>query len=66
MSNSQWGKACECVVKYLDKPSNVDRLAKAAQAGVDANLNSGRVTELKKVGGILSGHHAAGTNPIAK
>ncbi|WP_371856114.1 DUF6531 domain-containing protein [Pseudomonas sp. R29(2017)] len=66
MSKSQWGKACECVIKYLDKQSNVDRLAKAAQAGVDANPNSGRVPELKQVGSILGRHHAAGTNPIAR
>ncbi len=66
MSKSQWGKACECVIKYLDKQSNVDRLAKAAQAGVDANPNSGRVPELKQLGSILGRHHAAGTNPIAR
>ncbi|WP_435037383.1 RHS repeat-associated core domain-containing protein [Pseudomonas neuropathica] len=66
MPNSQWGKACECVLRYLDKPSNVDRLNKAAQAGVDANPNSARVPELKQVGTILSGHHAAGTNPVAR
>jgi RHS repeat-associated protein len=66
MPDSQWGKACECVLKYLDKPGNVDRLTKAAQAGVDANPNSARVPELKQVGTILSRHHAAGTNPVAR
>jgi RHS repeat-associated protein len=66
MPNSQWGKACECVSRYLDKPSNVDRLTKAAQAGVDANPNSARVSELKQIGSILGGHHAAGTNPLGR
>ncbi len=66
MPNSQWGKACECVSRYLDKPSNVDRLTKAAQAGVDANPNSARVPELKQIGSILGGHHAAGTNPLGR
>jgi hypothetical protein len=36
------------------------RITKSAQAGVDANPNSARVPELKQVGTILSGHHAAG------
>ncbi|WP_277953331.1 RHS repeat-associated core domain-containing protein [Pseudomonas sp. TH08] len=66
MPNSQWGKACECVLRYLDKPMNVDRLAKSAQAGIDADPNSSRVPQLKQVGTILSEHHAAGTNPVAR
>ena len=66
MSTSQWGKACSCVVSYLETPVNVDRLAKSAQVGVDSHPNSDRVTELKVVGSILRGHHAAGTNPVNK
>ena len=66
MPKSQWGKACECVLKYLDKPMNVDRLKKSAQVGIDSNPNSSRVPQLKQVGTILSEHHAAGTNPLER
>ena len=66
MSASQWSKACNCVLNYLETPVNVDRLAKSAQAGVDSHPNSDRVAELKAVGSILRGHHAAGTNPVIK
>ncbi|CAJ0806863.1 Protein RhsC [Ralstonia psammae] len=64
MSDSQWRKACKCVEKYLDNPRNVDRLAKAAQAGADAYPNSSRAAELEKIGSILREHSTAGKNPI--
>ena len=66
MSESQWKKVCSCDVKCLDKARNVDRLAKAPQAGVDACPNSNRASELKKVTEILGKHGASGTNPISK
>lgn len=66
MSESQWKKVCSCVVKYFDKAKNVDRLAKSAQAGVDAYPNSNRASKLKKFAEILSNHRTSGTNPISK
>jgi RHS repeat-associated protein len=66
MNGVQWRKACKCVGSYLDESRNVDRMAKASEAGISANPNSGRVPELSKVGNILRNHHRDGTNPVSK
>lgn len=58
MTPPQWNKACECVLKYLDNPTNIDRLVKSAQAGIDANPKSHRATEIEKVGLILQSNRA--------
>ncbi|MNX99802.1 hypothetical protein D3C86_1322690 [compost metagenome] len=66
MTESQWGKACACATRYLDDAKNIDRLAKAAQAGADALPGTARAVELQKVGDILTGHGTARTNPISR
>lgn len=66
MTGSQWSKACACTRRYLDDVKNVDRLAKAAQAGADAFPGTARAIELQKVGDLLIGHGTARTNPISK
>jgi hypothetical protein len=54
------------VQEHFETSVRTVSITKAAQAGVDANPNSARVPELKQVGTILSRHHAAGTNPVAR
>ncbi|MFC7518492.1 RHS repeat-associated core domain-containing protein, partial [Herbaspirillum sp. GCM10030257] len=59
----QWEKATESVREYLNNPKNVDRMEKAAQAGIDAYPNSSRTTEMAKVRDILNTHKSKGTCP---
>ncbi|WP_279721360.1 RHS repeat-associated core domain-containing protein [Chromobacterium haemolyticum] len=66
LKDSQWKNACKCVEEYLDDPKNVDRLAKAAQAGADMHKGSGRAGELSQVRDILNEHVRNGTNPMSK
>jgi RHS repeat-associated protein len=63
MKPGEWKKACECIVEYLDEPSNVKKMASAAQAGIDANPKSNRVEELAKTRDIFNKHHSSKTNP---
>jgi len=59
----QWAQASASVGEYMNNPKNVDRMAKAAQAGVDAYPNSGRAAEMKDVRDILEAHKVKGTCP---
>ena len=63
LSASQWNKAQESVKDYLDKPANLDRMSKAAQAGIDAHPDSKRATEMAKVRDIIKTSQTTGRNP---
>jgi RHS repeat-associated protein len=58
LKDNQWAKVHKSVGDYLE--SNVDRMSKAAQAGVDAYPNTARAREMEKVRDILNGHSEKG------
>jgi RHS repeat-associated protein len=49
LSESQLSKACECAANFVNLPNNHSKIAKQAQAGIDAHAGTARAIEMGKV-----------------